>query len=100
MANLFVTFGLIVGAIGSLLGVVIGYFVTVNINSIEHWIAATFGLKIWKASTYMFTRIPSEVDWAAVAWIIPVSILAAGLGALIPAITAARMQPVTLLRYE
>ena len=58
------------------------------------------GLKIWKSSTYMFSRIPNEVDWASVVWIVAAAVVAAGVGALIPAIAAARLKPVEILRYE
>jgi lipoprotein-releasing system permease protein len=59
-----------------------------------------FGLKLWKSSTYMFSRIPSQMDWDSVVWITLAAILAAGIGSLIPAAAAARVRPVRLLRYE
>jgi lipoprotein-releasing system permease protein len=100
VAAMFVTFGLAVGAVGSGLGVVLGWFFTRNVNVIEHWISVAFGLKLWKSSTYMFSRIPNEVDWPSAAWVAAAAVLAAAAGALIPAITAARVRPVRLLRYE
>jgi lipoprotein-releasing system permease protein len=82
------------------LGAVLGYAVTKNINAIEEWIRVIFGLKLWKSSVYMFSRIPNEIDWA---WALPIiffAVAAAVLGALIPAVVAARTEPVNILRYE
>lgn len=100
VALVFVGFGACVGIIGSALGASIGYAVTKNINAIEEWIRVIFGLKLWKSSVYMFSRIPNEVDWA---WALPIvffAVAAAIIGALIPAVVAARTEPVNILRYE
>ncbi len=100
VAMMFVLFGFAVGAAGSALGVGLGCLVTKNVNTVEQWISTALGLKIWKSSTYMFSRIPNEVDWTSVGWIVAAAVCAAGVGALIPAITAARLKPVEILRYE
>jgi lipoprotein-releasing system permease protein len=97
---LFVSFGLLIGAVGSTLGVGLGYLVIRNINAIERTIAVTLDLKLWSSSTYMFTRIPSQMNWQWGACIFVIAILAAGIGAFIPAIMAARIKPVKILRYE
>lgn len=100
VALVFVGFGACVGIIGSALGVSFGYAVTKNINAIEEWIRVIFGLKLWKSSVYMFSRIPNEVDWACALPIAFFAVLAAVIGALIPAFVAARTEPVNILRYE
>ena len=100
VAMMFVLFGFAVGAAGSALGVGLGCLITKNVNTVEQWISMALGLKIWKSSTYMFSRIPNEVDWTSVVWIVAAAVCAAGVGALIPAIAAARLRPVEILRYE
>ena len=100
VAMMFVSFGLVIGAVGAALGIGFGYVVIRNINSVEEWISLVFGLKLWKSSTYMFTRIPNEMDWGSVWWIVVAAVVAAGIGTLIPAIAAARLKPVEILRYE
>ena len=100
VATMFVLFGFAVGAAGAALGVGLGCLVTKNVNTVEQWISMALGLKIWKSSTYMFSRIPNEVDWMSVVWIVAAAVVAAGVGALIPAIAAARLKPVEILRYE
>jgi len=97
---LFVGFGCCVGIIGSAFGAALGYLITKNINAIENWIRILFGLKLWKSSVYMFSKIPNEVDWALALPIMFCAVVAATIGTLIPAIVAARTRPVEILRYE
>jgi len=100
VAGLFVSFGLTVGVVGAGLGVLIGYFVTKYVNPIESWVSSLLGLKLWKSSTYMFSKIPAQVDWQAVVWIAIAAAGAAVIGAALPAIIASRIKPVRILRYE
>ncbi len=100
VAWIFVGFGVCVGIVGSGIGAVLGHIVTKNINTIEDWIRIIFGLKLWKSSVYMFSKIPNEVDWASALPIILLAIIAAAIGTLIPAIVAAWTKPVEILRYE
>ncbi len=97
---LFLGFGVTIGIAGAAVGAVMGYIITKNINAIENWIGAVFGLKLWSGSVYMFTRIPNDVDWGASLPIMAMAIAAAAVGALLPALVAARTRPVEVLRYE
>jgi lipoprotein-releasing system permease protein len=100
VAFVFVGFGACVGTVGSGLGAVLGYIITRNVNTIEDWIRIIFGLKLWKSSVYLFSKIPNEVNWPWAMWIALIAIIAAAIGTLIPAIVAARTKPVEILRYE
>lgn len=100
VAMIFVDFGFCVGAIGSVVGAFLGYLITVNVNTIENWIRIVFGLKLWKSSVYMFSKIPNEVDWSWALIFMLVATVAATVGTLIPAVVAARTKPVDILQYE
>jgi len=100
VVGLFLGFGISVGVTGAGLGAVLGYVITRNINLIEEWIRVVFGLKLWKSSVYMFDKIPNQVDWGSALPIVALAIAAAALGALLPAVVAARTRPVDVLRYE
>jgi lipoprotein-releasing system permease protein len=100
VVGLFLGFGVTVGVAGSGIGAVLGYVITKNINTVEEWIRILFGLKLWKSSVYMFDKIPNEVDWASSLPIVGLAIAAAAIGALVPALVAARTRPVEVLRYE
>jgi len=48
----------------------------------------------------MFEQIPNQMHWGSVLTIVALAIVAASLGALVPALVAARTRPVEILRYE
>lgn len=100
VAGMYLLFGVVNGVLGSVLGAALGWLITRNIETIEKGITALTGLKIWKASTYLFTKIPNEVNWQWAFWICMAALAAAAVGALIPAVAAARIRPVRILRYE
>jgi lipoprotein-releasing system permease protein len=100
IAAIFISYGLFVGIVGSLFGMAIGYVFVRNINAVEQWINLIFGLKIWKSSVYMFSKIPNQFDITSAIWIAAAAVAAAAVGALIPAFAAARLRPVQILRYE
>ena len=100
VAFIFVGLGTCVGIIGSGLGVFLGYIITKNVNVIEEWISIIFGLKLWKSSVYMFSKIPNEINWDSALVVVLAAIVAVALGALIPSVIAARTRPVEILRYE
>ena len=55
---------------------------------------------MWRPEVYYFDRIPSQMNPREVAWIVAAAIISSVLGAVIPAIRAARQSPVESLRYE
>lgn len=98
--GLFLGFGVSIGVAGSGLGAALGYTITRNINQIEGWIRILFGLKLWRSSVYMFDRIPDQVDWNSALLFATLALAAATVGALLPAVAAARTRPVEVLRHE
>ena len=99
-AAIFILFGTIVGFVGAVLGVGLGYVIIVNINPIERLIGMALGINLWRASTYMFTQIPNTMNWDSVLWVTAAGVIAAGIGSLIPAVAASRIRPVETLQYE
>jgi lipoprotein-releasing system permease protein len=100
VASIFLFYGALLGVAGSLLGLVGGYFFIRHINPIHEWMGRAMGFQVWTPETFLFTEIPNQVDWSAALMIMVGSAAAGILGAAIPAIHAARMQPVEALRYE
>ncbi len=98
--SVFTGFGACVGIVGSCIGIGLGYIVISNINIIEKWISKVSGIKLWKSSTYIFERIPNQLHMGWCWRIAALAVVAAMIGALIPAIVAARTKPVEILRYE
>lgn len=100
IASLFIGYGLVLGIIGAALGGALAYAVVRNINPIHEFIGYVTGTYIWDPKVYYFSRLPNTVDWREAITIMAGGVLFAGLGALIPAIRAAMINPVAALRYE
>lgn len=100
VASIFLMFGGVIGTIGAAGGTLIAWLIVTNINEIHAWLGDTFGVVIWDRSVYFFDRIPSQVNWNEITVIVIVAITASVFGALVPAIKAARVDPIESLRYE
>jgi lipoprotein-releasing system permease protein len=100
VAWLWLRYGLAIGIVGSTLGGVVGYLIITNINPIHDWLGSALGLTIWDPRIYYFTEIPSTMQWDKTAIVLIGGVLASIVGALVPAIKAANMDPVRALRFE
>ena len=167
--NLFVTYGLAIGLIGSGLGVWLAWFTVTNLNNLQDALATrlatligtvvlagliaivaavvvallnkkrdfsmgagvlvflgTFaglmaiafyafpvidlplistydkqiGWRMWDPQLYFFEKIPDQVYWPEVLAVGVGAVISSMLGAIIPAVIAARLNPVEALRYE
>ena len=56
--------------------------------------------KMWDPQTYFFDRIPARIEWVEATVIALGAVLSSVVGALIPAIIAAELDPVETLRHE
>lgn len=100
VAWLWLRYGAAIGVVGATLGLVAGYLIVTNINAIHDWLGETFGFMIWDPQVYYFVEIPREVEPLKAAIVFTVGVLTCVLGALIPALRSARMDPVKALRFE
>ncbi|MEM6504686.1 MAG: FtsX-like permease family protein [Planctomycetota bacterium] len=67
-----------------------------NSNALD----SRFGWRMWDPQLYFFEEIPDKVNWAEVTYIGLGAVVSSVLGAIIPAVIAARLNPVEALRYE
>jgi lipoprotein-releasing system permease protein len=100
VAGIFLGYGATIGILGAALGFGIGYVVVHNINTIHTWLGKALGVVVWDPEVYAFDTIPNTMNTHEVAVILTVAIVASILGALVPALRAARMHPVEALRWE
>lgn len=97
---LFLRYGTALGVVGVAIGAALACTIVWNINPIHHFLGEEFGIVIWDPKVYIFDEVPHTVNPYFAAIIMVAGVLFAIVGALIPAIRAATIDPVTALRYE
>ncbi len=98
--GIFLGYGLLLGAVGSGVGMVGGLLFVHYINEIEQVLSRMTGRKVFDDSIYYFNRIPTIIEPFTVGWIVFGALLIAVLASIWPAERAARLHPVKALRFE
>jgi lipoprotein-releasing system permease protein len=98
LIGLYLGFALLVGMIGSLVGVAGGWLFLLKINMIEDWLFERFGFSLWDRTIYAIGDIPNQMDFGVLVVIVFSAILACLIGALVPSWQAARLNPVETLQ--
>jgi lipoprotein-releasing system permease protein len=100
VAGIFLGYGMAIGIVGAALGLLVSWLIVDNINFLHHKMGELMGVQIWSPEVYAFDTIPDTMDPATVIIICIVAVIASVIGSLVPAIRAARMNPVEALRWE
>ncbi|MFM7138104.1 MAG: ABC transporter permease, partial [Planctomycetota bacterium] len=100
IAGIFLGYGLFLGIVGAGVGLALGLAIALNINTIRAGVEWCTGQRVFDPSIYYFFKIPTIVDPATIAWIVAGAIGIAVAASVLPALRAARLQPVEALRHE
>lgn len=98
--GIFMVQGTVIGFVGTLLGLIGGVSLALNVETIVPAIEQLFGVKFLPADVYYISDLPSELHWDDVAKITGVSFFISVVATLYPAWRASRTQPAESLRYE
>jgi lipoprotein-releasing system permease protein len=98
--GIFLGYGLLLGAVGSGVGMAGGLIFVRYINEIEGVLSKLMHRRVFDDAIYYFDKIPTIVEPLTVCWIVTGALLIAVAASIWPAHRAAHLHPVRSLRYE
>ena len=98
--KVFMLTGSIIGFLGTFVGVLLGVFVSMNIEKIRQLITSMFGQELFSAEIYFLSKLPSNININEVLIVICISIFLTLLASIFPAWKASKISPAEALRYE
>ena len=98
--TIFIIQGVVIGVLGTALGVAGGIGLALNVETIVPAIEQFFNVEFLAADVYYISDVPSELHWNDVWVMASVSMSLCLLATLYPAWRAARTHPAEALRYE
>jgi lipoprotein-releasing system permease protein len=97
---IFIVQGALVGMLGTLVGVVGGILLALNIETVVPFIEHLFGIQFLDKSVYYISELPSDLQRGDITLIALIALGLALLATLYPSWSAARVNPADALRYE
>ncbi|MFL9582272.1 lipoprotein-releasing ABC transporter permease subunit [Stenotrophomonas sp. AB1(2024)] len=98
--QVFMVQGSLIGIFGTVLGVVGGITLTLNLERILGAIETLFNVKLMPEDVYYITGLPTDMQTPDIVIITVIALVMSFLATLYPAWRAARTQPAEALRYE
>jgi lipoprotein-releasing system permease protein len=96
----FIVQGMIIGAAGTILGLLAGLSIARNLDPIVAAVEWVFGFKAFPQEVYLLDKLPARILWPDVVAITVTAFLISFLATIIPSRQAARVDPVVAIRYE
>jgi len=97
---IFMLQGALIGLIGTVIGVVGGILLALNVGTVLPAIERLFSVQILDKTVYYISELPSDLQRADVITIAIIALALALLATIYPAWSAAKVNPAEALRYE
>lgn len=98
--RIFMVQGLVIGVLGTFLGVVGGVGLAINIETLVPALEALFGIEILDKSVFYVSEVPSELRWPDVVRVAATALGLSVVATFYPAWSASRTDPAEALRDE
>jgi lipoprotein-releasing system permease protein len=97
---LFAAQGVLIGLIGTALGVALGLLITTQLGALVHVVETLLDTDLFSGEVYKINDLPTQIRYLEVGQIALLALGLAALATIYPAISAARQPPAEALRYE
>jgi lipoprotein-releasing system permease protein len=98
--GIFMVQGTLIGLVGTIVGVLAGVGLALNIDTIVPAIEQFFHVQFLPADIYYISELPSKLVWSDVTTIASYSFILSLISTIYPAWQASRLNPAEALRYE
>ena len=100
ITRIFIIQGTLIGAVGTLLGLVFGVALALNVETVVPFIENLFGIKFLAKDVYYISDLPSDLQLPDVVVTAVVAFVLSLLATVYPSWRAAKINPAEALRYE
>lgn len=100
LVKIFMIQGVITGAVGTGLGVILGVILSWNVTRLVDWIQAVFHIQFLSSDVYYIDFVPSYLQWSDVGWVTLIALLISFFATIYPALRASKILPAEALRHE
>jgi lipoprotein-releasing system permease protein len=97
---LFILEGILIGAGGTVIGVVLGTLLAVNITPVAFFLGHIMGVDLLNSQFVIDAQVPVELDPWSIAWIAVAALVLTALSTIYPAWKASQLDPIDALRHE
>jgi len=98
--RIFLITGASIGVVGTLVGLILGVVVCLNIESIRQFISWLTATELFSPELYYLSKLPAQMNFSETATVVGMALVLSLLATLYPSWRAARLDPVEALRYE
>ncbi len=98
--KIFMVQGAVIGVTGTLLGVIGGVLLALNIEAVMAFFERVFHFQVLPREVYYLSALPSDLHWGDVGFVASIALVMALLATLYPSWRAARVDPAEALRSE
>src|SRR5262249_55230857 len=100
VVRVFLMTGTFLGSAGVLTGLAAGVLFVIYIAPIQHFLEGLIGVQLFPKDIYQLDHLPAQLQWSEVAGVTISAFIVTLIMSIIPALWAARLDPVDALRYQ
>lgn len=100
IGQIFVTQGVAVGLMGTIIGIGFGIFFSLTVSDFASFVERALGIQLLSAEVYPVDFLPSQLRFSDIVWVSIGVLILSVIATLYPAYRAARVQPAQALRSE
>jgi len=92
--------GFAIGFCATVSGIILGIFLSINLEKIRAFLSSVFNLEIFPADIYFLEKLPSEISINSILVIFIISLIISAISSYLPASKISKMNTFRALRYE